>query len=70
MRLSSYLRNPIILLLEVLFLVCVTTHALLDVRAILLDFGLSDRFEQMLTRGLKWVGFLTVGYGLVVMWFY
>jgi succinate dehydrogenase hydrophobic anchor subunit len=65
----AYLRNPIILVLEVLFLVCVTTHALLGVRAILLDFGLSDRLEQMLTRVLKWIGVLTVGYGLVVMWF-
>src|ERR1700758_5834943 len=65
----AYLRNPIILLLEILFLVCVTTHALLGVRAIFLDFGLSDRVEQMLTRVLKWIGVLTVGYGLVVMWF-
>jgi succinate dehydrogenase hydrophobic membrane anchor protein len=65
----AYLRNPIILVLEILFLVCVTTHALLGVRAIFLDFGLSDRVEQILTRVLKWIGVLTVGYGLVVMWF-
>jgi succinate dehydrogenase hydrophobic anchor subunit len=65
----AYLRNPIILVLEILFLVCVTTHALLGVRAIFLDFGLSDQFEQMLTRVLKWIGVLTVAYGLVVMWF-
>jgi succinate dehydrogenase hydrophobic anchor subunit len=65
----AYLRNPIILVLEVLFLVCVTTHALLGVRAIFLDFGLSDRVEQMLTRMLKWIGVVTVGYGLVVVWF-
>jgi succinate dehydrogenase hydrophobic anchor subunit len=65
----SYLRNPMVLTLEVLFLVCVTTHALLGVRAICLDFGLSDRAEGILTRTLKWIGVLTVGYGLVVMWF-
>lgn len=65
----AYLRNPIILLLEILFLVCVTTHALLGVRAIFLDFGVSDHVEQMLSRVLKWIGVLTVGYGLVVMWF-
>ena len=35
----AYLRNPIFLVLEVLFLVVVTTHAMLGVRAILLDFG-------------------------------
>jgi succinate dehydrogenase hydrophobic membrane anchor protein len=66
---AAYLRNPIILVLEVLFLVCVTTHALLGVRAILLDFGLSNRVEQILTRVLKWIGVLTVSYGLVVIWF-
>lgn len=65
----AYLRNPIILVLEILFLVCVTTHALLGVRAIFLDFGLSERVEQTLTRILKWIGVLTVAYGLVVMWF-
>jgi succinate dehydrogenase hydrophobic membrane anchor protein len=65
----AYLRNPIILVLEILFLVCVTTHALLGVRAIFLDFGLSDRVEQLLTRTLKWIGILTVVYGVVVMWF-
>lgn len=65
----AYLRNPIILVLEILFLICVTTHALLGVRAILLDFGLSERVEQLVTRVLKWIGGLTIGYGLVVMWF-
>ena len=65
----AYLRNPIILVLEILFLVCVTTHALLGVQAIILDFGVSARVEQLVTRVLKWIGILTVGYGLVVMWF-
>src|SRR6266536_4796032 len=44
----AYLRNPIILVLEVLFLVVVATHAMLGVRAILTDFGLSDRAEKRL----------------------
>ena len=64
----AYLRNPIILCLEVLFLLCVTTHALLGVRAILLDFGLSEITESRLDRVLKVVGILTVGYGLAVTW--
>jgi succinate dehydrogenase hydrophobic anchor subunit len=62
----AYLRNPVILCLEVLFLLCVTTHALLGVRAILLDFGLSEQTERRLDRVLKVVGALTVGYGLAV----
>jgi succinate dehydrogenase hydrophobic anchor subunit len=65
----AYLRNPTILVLEILFLICVTMHALLGVRAILLDFGLSERVEQLVTRILRWIGVLTIGYGLVVMWF-
>ena len=65
----AYLRNPVILVLEILFLICVTTHALLGVRAILLDLGLCEKVEQLVTRILKWIGVLTIGYGLVVMWF-
>jgi succinate dehydrogenase hydrophobic anchor subunit len=60
----AYLRTPIILVLEVLFLVVVVTHAMLGVRAILMDFGLSDRAEKGLSQALTAVGVLTVGYGL------
>ena len=60
----AYLRNPIFLVLEVLFLVVVATHAMLGVRAILLDFGLSARAEKRLSQALTVVGVLTVGYGL------
>ena len=64
----SYLRNPIILVLEVLFLVVVTIHAMLGVRAILMDFGLSDRAEKRLSQALTAVGVLTVSYGLWLTW--
>jgi len=64
----AYLRTPIILVLEVLFLIVVTTHALLGVRAILLDLGLSDRVEKLLSQMLSVLGVLTVGYGLWLTW--
>ncbi len=64
----SYLRNPIILVLEVLFLVVVTTHAMLGVRAIVMDFGLSDRIEKRLSQALTIIGVLTVVYGLWLTW--
>ncbi len=64
----AYLRNPIILVLEVLFLVVVTTHAMLGVRAIVIDFGLSERAEKRLSQALTVVGVLTVGYGLWQTW--
>src|SRR5579859_4257316 len=64
----AYLRNPVFLVLEVLFLVVVTSHALLGIRAILLDFGPSARGEKLLSRALTAVGILTVGYGLWLTW--
>ena len=64
----SYLRNPIILVLEVLFLVVVTIHAMLGVRAIVTDFGLSDRVEKRLSQALTIIGVLTVVYGLWLTW--
>ncbi len=64
----AYLSNPIILVLEVLFLIVVTTHAMLGVRGILFDLGFSDRVEKRINRVLTLVGILTVGYGLWLTW--
>ena len=64
----SYLRNPIVLVLEVLFLVVVVTHAMLGVRAIVIDFGISARAEKRLSQALTVVGVLTVVYGLWLTW--
>ena len=64
----SYLRNPIILVLEVLFLFVVTVHAMLGVRAIVTDFGLSDRAEKHLSQALTVIGVLTVIYALWLTW--
>jgi succinate dehydrogenase / fumarate reductase membrane anchor subunit len=59
----AYLSNPAIVALEVTFLVTVTWHALLGVRAVLFDFGFSSRIERWITRALAVIGMLTVGYG-------
>jgi succinate dehydrogenase hydrophobic anchor subunit len=64
----SYLRNPIILVLEVFFLVVVVTHAMLGVRAIVMDFGISDRAEKRLSQVLTAIGVLTISYGLWLTW--
>jgi succinate dehydrogenase hydrophobic anchor subunit len=64
----DYLRNPLIIVLEVLFLIVVTTHALLGVRAILFDFGLSEMAEKRTMQALWVLGMLTVGYGLWLTW--
>jgi succinate dehydrogenase / fumarate reductase membrane anchor subunit len=64
----AYLRNPLVLVLEVLFLICVTAHALLGVRGILFDFGFGDRAERLISQALTVVGVLTVGYCLWLTW--
>jgi succinate dehydrogenase hydrophobic anchor subunit len=60
----QYLRTPIVLFFEVMFLVVVTWHGLLGLRAVLFDFGLSARTERVVTWVLAVVGVATVGYGL------
>ena len=65
---ADYLTTPIIVVLEVLFLGAVTAHALLGVRAIIFDFGLSERSEKRVSRVLTIIGVLTVGYGLWLTW--
>ena len=60
----AYLRTPIILVLEVAFLFVVTWHALLGLRAVIFDFGLSERTERRITALLTVVGVVTIAYGL------
>jgi succinate dehydrogenase hydrophobic anchor subunit len=67
-QVQAYLRQPLILTLELLFLVFVTWHALLGVRAILFDLGLSDQAEKRVTGVLTILGALTVGYGVWLTW--
>ncbi len=60
----AYLRRPIIFGLEAAFLIAVTAHALLGVRAILLDLGLSPRADRRLRWTLLLAGAATIWYGL------
>lgn len=60
----EYLSNPFVFLLEVAFLIVVTWHALLGVRAIILDLGLQPATERRVTASLSIVGVVTVAYGI------
>jgi fumarate reductase subunit C len=60
----DYLGNPVIFAIETMFLVVVTVHAMLGVRSIAFDFGLSERAENRLTRAITILGGLTVAYGI------
>lgn len=62
----AYLSSPVIVVLEVAFLVTVVWHGLLGLRAVIFDLGLSAREETWVTRVLAVVGVVTVGYGLWV----
>ena len=63
-QVAAYLSNPFLFLLEVSFLIIVTWHALLGVRAILLDLGLKPSSERKWTAALTIVGLITVAYGI------
>lgn len=62
----AWLRNPVVIAVEVAFLVFVTYHALLGVRAILFDFGFSERTERRITNIFWVVGVVTIVYGIVL----
>jgi succinate dehydrogenase hydrophobic anchor subunit len=58
-----YLSNPLIVTLEMTFLVAVTGHAALGVRAILLDLGLSQRAGRNVSLVIGALSVVAVVYG-------
>jgi succinate dehydrogenase / fumarate reductase membrane anchor subunit len=60
----TYISNPFVFVLEVAFLIVVTWHALLGVRAILFDLGLKPTTEHKVDVVLAAIGVFTVGYGI------
>ncbi len=60
----AYMQNPWVVVWEVAFLLVVVAHALLGVRSIALDTGLSGRAARRLTTVLVIVGIGLIGYGL------
>jgi succinate dehydrogenase hydrophobic anchor subunit len=63
----DYIATPVIFVIEGVFLVVVTVHAMLGLRSVLMDFGLADRWRRSLDRGLVALGVLTVAYGFVLI---
>jgi len=62
----AYLSNPIIFVWEIVFLVAVTLHAALGVRAVFLDLGPSPRAERMINRFLAVLSAVAISYGIWV----
>jgi len=60
----SYLENPLVLVLEAVFLAVITLHALLGVRAVLIDLSPGDRWVRILDACLIITGIVTLFYGI------
>lgn len=63
----DYISTPIIFVIEGVFLVVVTVHAMLGLRSVLFDFGLSERWRRRLELGLVALGIVTVVYGFILI---
>lgn len=64
----EYLRTPVIFALEHVFLLTVTLHAMLGIRSVLFDFGLSPATERRITMAVTGLGAVTVAYGVWLLW--
>lgn len=62
----AHVSGNIIFALEILFIIVVTYHALLGMRAIIFDLKLSDVARQKITVGLTILGALTMIYGVIL----
>ncbi len=60
----AYYQNPIIPIIEVLFLIFVVSHALIGTRSIILDLNPSARVLRALDAAFWAIGVLSVGYGI------
>jgi len=58
----SYLSNPAVLAVESLFVIVLIWHAMLGLRAVLLDFGFGRRGQALITRAVVALGAVTAAY--------
>ena len=63
----EYIGNPVIFVIEAVFLIVVTWHAMLGLRAVALDLDLSPRLARLVRPGVVVLGVVTVAYGLVLI---
>lgn len=60
----AYIGNPLVVVIEILFLIVVTYHAMVGVRAILFDLNLSEARKTQVTRLLTVVGVVVFVWGV------
>ena len=60
----AYYRNPVIPVMEILFLATVVTHSLIGLRGILLDLNPARRLLKVIDGGLILAGITAIAYGV------
>lgn len=63
----EYISSPLIFTIECFFLVTVTAHALMGLRAVLFDTGFGPRARRRIDLGLWVLGIATVAYGFFLV---
>jgi succinate dehydrogenase hydrophobic anchor subunit len=60
----DYISNPVIFVLEILFLIVVTPHAMLGLQGIVLDLGPSKSVERVIVWVFRILMIVVLGYGI------
>ncbi|MGD2077682.1 MAG: hypothetical protein PVH18_04840 [Chloroflexota bacterium] len=60
----DYISNPVIFVLEILFLIVVTPHAMLGLQGIVLDLGPSESAQRTIIWIFRILMVLILGYGI------
>lgn len=60
----DYISNPAIFVITILFLIFATSHAMLGLRAVLMDLGLSEGTQRVVNWVLAIVGVVAIVYGI------
>jgi len=63
----QYVATPVIFAIEAIFLFVVTWHAMLGLRAVLLDLALPAALERLVRPGTVVLGAVTVTYGVALL---
>ena len=60
----DYISNPVVFVLEVLFLIVVTPHAMLGLQGIIMDLGPSDSAKRTIVWVFRILTILVLAYGI------
>lgn len=60
----DYISNPVIFVLEILFLIVVTPHAMLGLQGIVLDLGPSESAQRTIVWVFRILTVVILGYGI------